>query len=196
ENFFAMVGLDPDRVRKLLEIGGAQGRIHSRLIARAVTDGFSPHAVLLGEDICTQRGPMISPDFLEKYYKPQLAYGLEPLLEVGCQPVWHCDGDVRQLLDMLIDAGVCGLQGFQPECGMHLEELVKLRAKSGNKLVIFGPLAVTTELPVCTPQEIEKKVRNAIAVCEGKAHLALFTSNTINPDVPLENIRAMIRGTR
>jgi hypothetical protein len=37
---------------------------------------------------------MISPDFLERYYAPQLRYGLEPLLEVGCRPVWHCDGDV------------------------------------------------------------------------------------------------------
>ena len=27
--------------------------------------------------------------------------------------------------------------------------------------------------------------------CRGRADLVLFTSNTINPDVPLENIRAM-----
>jgi uroporphyrinogen-III decarboxylase len=57
--------------------------------------------------------------------------------------------------------------------------------------VIFGPLAVTTELPICTPEEIYAKVRHAIAMCKGNASLVLFTSNTINPDVPLANIRAM-----
>ena len=191
ENFFYIVGLYPDRAQKLMEVGGAQGRCQSRLIARAVQEGLYPHVVLLGEDICTQRGPMISPDFLERYYAPQLRYGLEPLLEVGCHPVWHCDGDVRLILDFLIDAGVQGLQGFQPECGMMLEKLVERRTRDGEPLLIFGPLSVTTELPVCTPEEITAKVRHAIEVCKGKASLVLFTANTINPDVPLDNIRAM-----
>ena len=190
-NYFAVVGLYPDRARKLMEVGGANGRCQSRVVARAVEEGLYPRAVLLGEDICTQRGPMISPRFLERYYAPQLRYGLEPLLEVGCRPVWHCDGDVRPLLDMLIDCGVQGLQGFQPECGMVLEELVERRTRDGEPLLIFGPLAVTTELPVCTPDAIRAKVRRASEVCRGRASLVLFTANTINPDVPLANIRAM-----
>ena len=191
ETYFLIVGLYLDRAQKLMEIGGAQGRCQCRLIARAVQEGLYPEAVLLGEDICTQRGPMISPDFLERYYAPQLRDGLEPLLEVGCRPVWHCDGDVRPMLDFLIDIGVQGLQGFQPECGMVLEELVKRRTRDGEPLLIFGPMAVTTELPVCTPEEIVAKVQNAIEICKGSASLVLFTANTINPDIPLENIKAM-----
>lgn len=196
ENFFCIVGLYPDRAQKLMEIGGARGHCQSRLVARAVQEGIYPKAVLLGEDICTQRGPMISVEFMEKYYAPQLQYGLEPLLEVGCRPVWHCDGDVSLLLDFLIDAGVQGLQGFQPECGMLLEELVQRRTRDGERLLIFGPMAVTTELPVCTPEEIEAKVHHAIDVCKENASLVLFTSNTINPDVPLANIRAMYQAVR
>jgi len=196
ENFFLIVGMYPDQAQKLLEIGGAEGHCQSRLVARAVQEGIHPHAVLLGEDICTQRGPMISVDFMEKYYAPQLRYGLEPLLEVGCRPIWHCDGDVRLLLDFLIDSGVQGLQGFQPECGMLLEEIVTRRTRDGEPLVIFGPLAVTTELPVCSPEEIEAKVHHAINICRGNASLVLFTSNTINPDVPLANIRAMYEAVR
>jgi hypothetical protein len=38
--------------------------------------------VFLGEDICTQRGPMISPAYLEKHYAPQLKHGLSQY----CQP--------------------------------------------------------------------------------------------------------------
>ena len=196
ENFFLIVGMYPGRAQKLLEIGGAHGRCQSRLVARAVREGLYPRAVLLGEDICTQRGPMISVDFIEKYYAPQLRYALEPLLEVGCRPVWHCDGDVRLLLDLLIDAGVEGLQGFQPECGMILAELVRRRTRNGEPLLIFGPLAVTTELPVCTPEQIEAKVHRAIDICKDNASLVLFTSNTINPDVPLANIRAMYEAVR
>ncbi len=191
ENFFYIIGLYPDRAQKLMEVGGAYGRCQSKIIAKAVEEGIYPHAVLLGEDICSQRGPMISVKFMEKYYAPQLKYGLEPLLEVGCRPVWHCDGDVRPMLDLLLDSGVQGLQGFQPECGMIIDELVQRRTKFGEPLLIFGPLAVTTELPKLTPDEITRKVHHAIEVCKGNASLVMFTGNTINPDVPLENIIAM-----
>jgi len=196
ENFFCLVGLYPDRARKLFEIGGATGHGRARLIARAVGEGIYPRAVLLGEDICTQRGPMIAPDFLERHYAPVLRRGLRPLLDAGCKPVWHCDGDVRPILDMLLDCGVQGLQGFQPECGMTIDYVVTKRTREGRPLLLFGPLAVTTELPVCTPEEIRRKVRYAIDVCRGNADLVLFTANTINPDVPLANIRAMVEAVR
>ncbi len=196
ENYFTIVGMYPEAARKLMEMGGAHGRCHGRMVARAVKEGLFPHAVLLGEDICTQRGPMVSPKFLEQYYAPQLKYGLEPLLEAGCRPVWHCDGDVRPLLDMLIDCGVQGFQGFQPECGLTIDNMVERRTRDGKPLLIFGPLSVTTELPVCTPDEIVAKVRHAIEVSRGNADLVLFTANTINPDVPLANVRAMMRAVR
>ena len=191
ENFFLIVGAYPDRAQKLMEVGGARGHCQSRLVARAVEEGLYPHAILLGEDICTQRGLMISPDFMEKYYAPQLRHGLRPLLDVGCRPVWHCDGDVRPLLDMLVDCGVQGFQGFQPECGMTIEYMATRKTREGANPLIFGPLAVTTELPVWTPARVKERVREIIEICRGQADLVLFTGNTINPDVSLENIRAM-----
>jgi hypothetical protein len=39
-------------------------------------------------------------------------------------------------------------------------------------------------------------VRNAVDICENQADLALFTSNTINPDVPLSNIIAMYEAAK
>ena len=196
ENFFLIVGLHEPQARKLMEVGGANGRCQSQVIARAVEEDIYPRAVLLGEDICAQRGPMISMEFMETYYAPELRRGLEPLLEVGCRPVWHSDGDVRPMLPMLLDCGIQGLQGFQPECGMRLEELVELKTRDGGPLLIFGPLAVTTELPVMTPDEVSARVRWAEDVCKGKASLVIFTGNTINPDVPLANIRAMYEAVR
>ena len=191
ENYFLIIGGYPNIAKKLMELGGAHGRNRSRIIAHAVKEGIFPKAILLGEDICTQRGPMINPDFLEKYYAPQLKYGLEPLLEVGCKPVWHCDGDVNLLLDMLIECGVQGFQGFQPECGMHLESIVRKKTRDKKPLLIFGPVSVTSELPVCSPEEIKNKVKHSIEICRNNADLVLLTSNTVNPDVPIENIIAL-----
>ena len=180
----------------MIERGGVLGRHLSELTARAVSEGIYPKAVLMGEDICTQRGPMVSPKFLEKYYIPQLKQGLEPLLKVGCRPVWHSDGDIRSIMEMLIDSGIGGLQGFQPECGMTLEYTASMRTREGGKMLIFGPLSVTTELPVFTPEQVRARMLEAADIYHGKVDWLLFTANTINPDVPLENIYAMYETAR
>ena len=106
--------------------------------------------------------------------------------------MWHCDGDWRSLLDILFDCGIAGLQGFQPEYGMLLEELVQRRTRDGDPLLIFGPMAVTTTLTRCTPEEVHR----AIEVCRDTSSLALFLSNTITPDVPLESVVAMYEAVR
>jgi hypothetical protein len=191
ENFFLVVGAHPDHAIKLMEVGGARGRCQSRLLAQAIKENLYPRAVLLGEDICDQRGPMLSPVFLEQHFLPQLAYSLEPLHEVGCRPVWHSDGDIRRIVDPLLEAGVQGFQGFQSECGVLLEDLVQKRTRDGEPLLIFGPLSVTTELPVLASEQIVDMVKAAIDTCRGRASLVLFTANTINPDIPLANILAM-----
>jgi hypothetical protein len=197
ENFFVIVAAHERHARKLIEVGGERGRLRCELVARAVREGLYPRAMLFGEDICTQRGPMISPATLEKHYLPALKRGLAPLLDAGCRPVWHCDGDVRPLLPLLVEAGVQGFQGFQPECGLTVDTMAAVRTRDGEPPVIFGPLAVTTELPVCTPDEIRAKVRHAIDVCRANgAGLCLFTGNTVNPDVPLANILAMSEAVR
>lgn len=196
ENFLMMTALYPEHVRKLWEIGAVRARCASRMAAKAFQEGLIPRAIFFGEDICTQRGPIMSVATIEQHYLPNLRYGLQPLLEAGMRPVWHCDGDVRRLLDLLIDCGIKGFQGFQPECGMLIEEIVERRTTEGDPLIIFGPMAVTTELPVMTAREVESRVKHVIEVCRDKAALVLFSSNTINPDVPIENIEAMYGAVR
>ena len=95
------------------------------------------------------------------------------------------------MIDPLIAAGVRGFQGFQSECGVHLEDIVQKRTRDGEPLLIFGPLSVTTELPVWSPKQVAAAVESAIETCRGKASLVLFTANTINPDIPLDNVFAM-----
>jgi hypothetical protein len=193
EGCFHILGAHPEHAIQLVEIGGALGYNKCRLVARAVREGLYPHAMLFGEDVCSQRGPMVSPAFLERHYAPKLARNVDVLLQAGCRPVWHSDGDVRPLVDMLLACGIQGFQGFQPECGMTLEYVTARRTREGRRLLIFGPLAVTTELPVYTPEQVYARARWAIDYCRDRASLVLFTGNTINPDVPLENIRAMYR---
>jgi hypothetical protein len=190
ETAFTTLALYPEQYAKLIRCSAARGRQRAMLRARAIRDGIHPRAILTGEDICNQRGPMVSPAFLRHEYFPLLEWALEPMLEVGAKIVWHCDGDWRPLLDDVLACGIGGLQGFQRECGMDLEWIVDKRARNGDPLLIFGPMSVTKTLPHGTPQEVRDEVQEAMDTCRDRASLVFFTSNTITPDVPLGNIRA------
>ncbi len=196
ETALTTLALYPNEYRKLIQISAARGRQRAQLRARAIREGIHPRAILTGEDICSQRGPLVSPEFLRREYFPLLRYTLEPLLEAGARVVWHCDGDWRPLLDDVLACGVGGLQGFQRECGMELEWIVQRRTRDGDPLLIFGPLEVTTTLPFGTPDDVRAEVRRAVDICRGQATLVFFTSNTITPDVPLANIRAYWEAVR
>jgi hypothetical protein len=190
ENALVLPALHPGAHRKLIRVEAERGRQRAALRARAIREGIHPRAILTGEDLCSQRGPMVSPAQLHRDYFPLLEYALEPLLAVGARVVWHCDGDVRPILHDVLACGVAGLQGFQAECGMALEWIVNLRTRRGDPLLIFGPLSVTTTLPFGTPERVRAEVRQAIHLCRDKASLVFFTSNTINPDIPLDNVLA------
>jgi uroporphyrinogen decarboxylase len=161
------------------------------LIARAISEEIHPRALLTGEDLCSQRGPLVSPKYLRQEYFPLLEYALEPLLEQDAKVVWHCDGDVRLLLDDILACGIGGLQGFQRECGMDLEWIADLRTRDGEPLVIFGPISVTETMPHGSTDDVRAAVRWAMETCRDRASLLFFTSNTITPDVPLENVRTL-----
>ncbi len=191
ENYFMLIGLFPHLAQKLFEISGVKGNFMSRLVVKAVKEEIYPHAVHMGEDLCTQRGSMISIEFLEKYYAPTLKHGLAPLNEVGCRPIWHSDGDIRQIIPMLMDSGIEGFQGFQSECGILLDDILKIRPKSGNKILIMGAISVTSDLINMKPEEVKKKIRADFEKCKNVADFVQFTSSSFGPDIPFENISAM-----
>lgn len=189
ESALATLALHPEAYSKLIRVSAVRGRHKAELHARAIREGIQPRAILTGEDICSQQGPMVSPAFLRREYFEFVEYALEPALEAGAKIVWHCDGDYRLLLDDVLACGVSGLQGFQPECGMGLDWIVKRRTRGGDPLLVFGPMPVTTVLRFGTADDVIAEVERAMALCRGEASLVFFTSNTINPDVPLANIR-------
>lgn len=191
ETYLMAMYMHPDHIHRLFAHSAAQAECNARVVARMLRDGIQPKAMLCGQDICGQSGPLVDPGFLREHYFPLVKRAVQPLLEAGAKLIWHCDGDIRPILDDILDLGVGGLQGFQEECGVHLRDIVERRTIDDEKLIVLGPVSVTKTLVKETPEGVRRAVSDAIAICEGKASLVLFTSNEILPDVPLANMMAM-----
>ena len=192
ESYLIALMLYEDKIDRLFEYAGVQARLQAEVVARSISSHGCCDIVLTGQDICSCQGPMAGPEYLRRHYWPRVRHSLEPLLEVGAKIIWHCDGNITPVLDDILALGVAGLQGFQPECGVELEEVVKVRTSRGEPPIILGPVSVVEDLPRVAPTQVAERVRHYRQVCsQAGAPLLLFTSNTIGPEVPLENIRAM-----
>ena len=196
ETALTALALYPERYCRVIEYSAERGRQRAVVRARMIREGAHPRAILTGEDLCSQKGPLVSPGFLRDQYWHWVEYALEPLLAAGAKIVWHCDGNYRPLLDDVLASGVGGLQGFQRECGMNLEWIRHLRTRTGDPLLIFGAMSVTETLPHGTPQDVIADVQRTIDLCRDHAGLAFMTSNTITPDAPLENLLAYYRAVQ
>jgi hypothetical protein len=184
------LALYPDRYRKLIRTSAEIGRQRAAMRARMVQEGIHPRAILTGEDLCAQQGPLVSPQFLRDEYWYWVEYALEPLVQIGVRVVWHCDGNYRPLLPDVLASGIGGLQGFQRECGMDLTWIRDLRTRGGDPLLIFGAMSVTETLPYGTADDVRAEVAAIMALARDRIGLVFMTSNTITPDAPLENILA------
>ena len=60
ESALMTLALHPDRYRKLIQVSAVRGYQRAVLLARAMREGIAPRAFLTGEDLCGQRGPMLS----------------------------------------------------------------------------------------------------------------------------------------
>ena len=190
QSYYEMIALYPDAARKLYEHLAEQTRLENEVLVRVYDNLNVPKIILGGDDMCSSKGPIVSPDTLHDLYWPNLARAIQPLLDADFKLIWHSDGDVRPIVDAIIDLGFAGFQGFQEELGVHIADLVAKRTRDGRRLILFGSVSASSTLPHGTPDDVREAVAHSIRVTDGLG-LFILSANTINPDVPMANIRAM-----
>ncbi len=196
EAFLAATALYPEEVGKIYRQDGLLARERNKQIVRVMQDLDVPPILFTGHDICTNDGPMCSPDFLREHYWQHAKVSLSPFIESGIRVIGHCDGDVMPVIPDMLGAGYSGFQGFQYECGVNPPKIRKLAGAAGEKLLFFTGLSVTRTLPFGTPREVEDDVDYFIDVTAGGRGMFLFTSNVTGVEVPPENIAAAYRHLR
>lgn len=138
------------------------------------------------EDLGMQVGPMISPALFRKYIKPIYERMMQPAREAGCVIHMHSDGDVRQLVDDLIDDGVSV---------MNLQDLVNgldwIKVNLKGRVCIdldIDRQAITT---FGTPKDIDELIRTEVEAL-GSKEGGLMMIHGMYPGVTLENARALM----
>lgn len=144
----------------------------------------------LGDDVSTQLSMMMSPETWREFLKPRLKKVIDSAKQVNPDIIidYHGDGNLQKIIPELIEVGVQILNPVQPEC----MDPVKIKELYGDKLTFRGTIGTQTTLPFGTPEEVEKVCTEMITKVGKGGGLILAPTHMLEPEVPWENIEAMI----
>ena len=137
---------------------------------------------------------MFSPKMWREQVKPFHQELIAPYKEMGLMTRYHTDGAVGPIVEDLIEMGLDILDPIQPNCpGMDAESL---NDKFGGRLAFYGGLCTQRILPYGTPAEVETDMLRLIETLGQNGGYIAAASNSIQADVPVENIIAMFKTAR
>lgn len=146
-------------------------------------DGF-----YFGDDYGQQNGLIMGVPLWQKYIKPQLARTFAPVKAKGLPVFLHSCGNIYDILDDLIEIGLDCYQTVQPE----IYDLKLLKDNFGGRLTFYGAVSTQQFLPFAKPCEVKDKLKETIAILGKNGGYICAPTHQAPPDVPPENIMAMI----
>ena len=152
-------------------------------------------AVAVSDDYGAQSGLLISPDDWRKLVKPCLAEIYAFAKENGRVVFHHSCGDILPIIGDMIDIGLDILNPIQPEA----MDVSLLKREFGHLVTLCGGIPTQDLLVFGSPGRIREEVRRLKRDMGAGGGYILEPGITIQADVPVENMVAMIdeaRGVR
>lgn len=146
-----------------------------------------------GTDLGAQDRSFISPDMYRTMYKPFHKRINDWIHQHTTWKVFfHSCGSIITLLDDLIDAGVDIINPVQ--CSAAGMDAATLKKRYGKQLVFWGG-GIDTQwtLPFGSPDEVYRQARERIRIFNDGGGFVFNTIHNIQQNVPIDNIRAMLR---
>ena len=180
-DFYDHPGFVRDLLRTIADFNIAQ-------VERALT--FDIDAVYFGDDWGQQQGLQMGPDLWHEFIHPELKRMYAAVRNAGKDVFIHSCGDVDELFDDLIAAGVDCFNPFQPEV-MDVEGLL---GQYRSRLAFHGGLSTQRTLPYGSVDDVRRETRRLIDLGRDGGYI-LAPAHAVEGDVSLENMLAFIEET-
>jgi hypothetical protein len=172
------------------------------LFARALADRMGAHLAAVGaveiqrwslqntgiwifDDMAYNLGPMFSPASFEKVFLPAYRAMIKAYKAAGARYVFlHSDGDIRLLLDMLVDAGIDGINPLEKRAQM---DAFTIRRQYPG-LILTGGMCNTDTLINGPVARIQAEARDLIDL--GRDGGFIVGTHSVSPEIRLEYFAA------
>ena len=148
----------------------------------------------MGEDLGTQRGPLVSPKLFRKHIKPWHARFAALGGEYGIPVAIHSCGSSSWAFDDFCEIGIGVVDTLQPEAKNMAPAYLKERY--GDRLAFHGCISTAGPLAYGTVDEVVANVRETLTVMMPGGGYALSPTHQIQDNSPTENVVAMYEAAR
>ena len=144
-----------DEEPRLLDLIDRLEDFNRRIVEKYIAMGAD--VISYPEDLGMQKGPMLSPEQFRQYVKPSYQRLMKLARDKGLPVHMHSDGDIRDLVDDLIDGGVEIL---------NLQDLVNgidwIRDRFRGKVCIDLDVDRQQITPFGSPEEVDRLIRREV----------------------------------
>jgi hypothetical protein len=152
----------------------------------AIADRQLSPAVLTFGDIACKGRLLHSPEWLRREFFPRLARLNAAWHEHGFKCLFHSDGQLMEVMDDLVAAGIDGLNPIETVAGMDLAEV---KRNYGHKLFLTGGIDMSQLLARGSPEEVREVCRQAIR--DASPGYFLGSTTELDNSARLENVVVM-----
>lgn len=184
QNFWLLTVDDPGF---LCEVGDYLLEVNLKIAEQLASAGVD--LILLVDDLAFRSGLMVQPDFFFDYYPSRLEALLAPIRKANLPVVFHTDGKIDEVVDMLCEAGISALQPIEP----YSNDIFQIEQLAKGRLALIG----NVELALTDPQTAYEQTRKRIEglgprYVPGSSH---SLTNDVQPEVYAAFLRAIMEGT-
>jgi hypothetical protein len=193
ENYFMAFALYPEVIERHFALQADVALRNNRAALQAYREGGLAPLYRLDHDMADSRATLVDIRELDRIWFPHFARALAPLLQSEVKLIWHCDGNLMDMVPRLLEVGIRGFQGFQYEHGMDYEKICGMKTRDGDPLVIIAGVSVTRTLPQGGPDDVRQEMKWLVEKGP-RTGLFLGASSSIAPGVPWANMEAFVEG--
>ncbi|MBN1543770.1 hypothetical protein JW992_16625 [candidate division KSB1 bacterium] len=148
----------------------------------------------IGDDLGTQRGPVISLDLYRKQLRPHHQKFVDLACSWNIPTMIHSCGSSSWAFDDFVEMGIAVVDTLQPEA--ENMDPADLKARWGKELSFHGMISTAGALANGTPEQVTTDVRQRLEIMMPGGGYALAPTHEIQDNSPTENVVAMYEAAR
>ena len=184
ENLMMAFAADTQLVKVLVELSV---NINIQMVKEIAKRGAD--FIFTGDDYSSTEAPFMSPQMFAEYLYPGLKQVVTAFHAAGLPVIKHTDGNIKPILDMIIDSGIDCLDPLDPLAGM---DIVEVKQKYGHRIALKGNVDCAHTLSFGSVEDVVKETLRVIQNAGPGGGIIISSSNSIHSAVKPENYLAMV----
>jgi len=174
EEALCNIALDPDFTEQIIS---DYTDFTISLIKCIISAGYKFDALWVFSDLCYKNGMLFSPEFFNQRIAPYQKRIFDLAKENGMKVIYHSDGNVHDLIPLLLPVGVDCMQPLEARAGNDVGSYLKLYKE---KLSFIGN--INADVLTAGKEKVEEEITSKIR-CAKPSRRYIFHSDHSIPDI-------------